>query len=99
MKRKLKCLIMPHCCFCVLLALIMLDMEERDMPGIAYRLVEEMANKNLIRSEESPLLMRALLLKHKHVQELGGGWFGLRRINTSAVSLQVVCLHNFYFRG
>ncbi|CAL8069832.1 unnamed protein product [Orchesella dallaii] len=68
--------------------IIMLDLEERDMPGIAYRLVEDLTNKGLIRSEESPMLMRALLLKHKHVQEFERGWFGLRRINTSAVSLQ-----------
>lgn len=76
-------------------AIIMLDMEERDMPGIAYRLVEDFAGKGLIRSEESPMLMRALLLKHKHVQEFDRGWFGLRRINTSVVSLQVV--HPFLF--
>ncbi|ODN05154.1 Anion exchange protein 3 [Orchesella cincta] len=69
--------------------IIMLDLEERDMPGIAYRLVEDLTNKGLIRSEESPMLMRALLLKHKHVQEFERGWFGLRRNNTSAVSLQV----------
>lgn len=78
--------------FLLLLAIIMLDIEERDMPGIAYRVVEELANKQLIRSDESPLLMRALLLKHRHVQEFDRGWFGLRRINTSAVSLQVVYL-------
>ncbi|CAG7833126.1 unnamed protein product [Allacma fusca] len=68
--------------------IIMLDLEEKDMPGVAYRIVEDLSSKGLIRSDESPLLMRALLLKHKHVQEMERSWFGLRRTNTSAVSLQ-----------
>ena len=70
----------------------MLDLEEKEMPGVAYRLVEELSSKGLIKPDESPLLMRALLLKHKHVQEPERSWFGLRRINTSAVSLQVICV-------
>lgn len=71
----------------------MLDMDEHDMPGVAYRVVEELSGKGLIKAEESPLFMRALLLKHRHVQELDRTWFGLRRINTasaSVVSLQVI---------
>lgn len=70
----------------------MLDMEERDMPGIAYRLVEELENKGVIKSEEGPVVMRTLVLKHRPVQEMEKSWFGLRRINTSAISLQVVKL-------
>jgi hypothetical protein len=70
--------------------IIMLDMEEHDMPGVAYRVVEELASKNLIRQDESPMLMRALLLKHKHVNDNPVGWFGLKRINTSVVSLQAL---------
>lgn len=58
------------------------------MPGIAYRVVEEVSAKGLIRPDESPLLMRLLLLRHIHVQE-NAQWFGLKRTNTSAVSLQV----------
>jgi hypothetical protein len=65
---------------------ILLDLEERDMPGLAYRVVEELAAKGIIRPDESPLLMRALLLKHRHVNELDRNWFGLRRINTASVA-------------
>jgi len=59
------------------------------MPGIAYRVVEEFSSKGLIDSDDSPLMMRALLLRHKHVQD--SSWFGMRRTNTAAsmVSLQV----------
>lgn len=66
--------------------LVMLDVEEMDMAGIAYRVVDEMASKGLIRTEDSTLLMRTLLLKHKHVEEHDGGWFRLRRSNTSTAS-------------
>jgi len=64
----------------------MLDIEEKDMPGVAYRIVEELSAKALIKQEESPLLMRALLLKHRHVQEQEASWFKLRRSNTSSAS-------------
>jgi len=66
--------------------IIMLDLEEHDMPGVSYRVVEELSAKGIIRPDESPLLMRALLLKHKHVNELDRTWFGLRRINTASVA-------------
>ncbi len=66
------------------------------MPGIAYRVVEELSLKGLIKSEESPFFMRALLLKHKHVQETEGSWFRLRRTttpSTSVINLQVNASH------
>ncbi len=60
-----------------------MDLEERDLPGVAYRAVEAMVVKELIRPEERAMVMRALLLKHKHVNENDGGWkFNLRRITT-----------------
>lgn len=43
----------------------LLDLEERDLPGVAYRAVEAMVVKELIRPEERAMIMRALLLKHK----------------------------------
>lgn len=49
--------------------LVILDMEERDLPAIAYRISEEMYKEDLIREEDKAKIMRALLLRHRHVNE------------------------------
>ncbi|RZC41851.1 band 3 anion transport protein, partial [Asbolus verrucosus] len=49
--------------------LVMLDMEERDLPAIAYRISEEMYKEDLVREEDKAKIMRALLLRHRHVNE------------------------------
>ncbi len=70
---------------------VLLDLEERDLPGVAYRVVDQMGQDDLILSEEKASVMRSLLLKHKHVNEHGKGvWnFGLKRNPGSLTSLQV----------
>lgn len=49
--------------------LVVLDMEERDLPAIAYRVSEELYKEDLIREEDKAKIMRALLLRHRHVNE------------------------------
>ncbi|XP_045464618.1 anion exchange protein 2 isoform X2 [Harmonia axyridis] len=49
--------------------LVLLDMEERDLPAIAYRVTEELYREDLIREENKAKLMRTLLLRHRHVNE------------------------------
>lgn len=66
------------------------------MPGVAYRVVEELVKKGLLTEEDSALLMRVLLLKHKHVPIPGDGWLGkLKRTGTaaSALSLHVIIFY------
>ena len=70
---------------------VLLDLEERDLPGVAYRVVDQMGIDDLILADEKATVMRSLLLKHKHVNEHGKGvWnFGLKRNPGSVTSLQV----------
>ncbi|XP_044763391.1 anion exchange protein 3 isoform X2 [Coccinella septempunctata] len=49
--------------------LVLLDMEERDLPAIAYRVTEDLYREDLIREEDKAKLMRTLLLRHRHVNE------------------------------
>ncbi|ODM91903.1 Anion exchange protein 2 [Orchesella cincta] len=64
-----------------------LDLEERDLPGVAYRVVAAMAINELISDEEKPMVMKSLLSKHKHVNDDERPWrFHLRR-NTQSGSL------------
>ncbi|XP_035714633.1 band 3 anion transport protein isoform X1 [Folsomia candida] len=66
----------------------LLDLQERDLPGVAYRAVEAFVLKELIRPEEKAFVMRNILLKHKHVNENDSPWkFNLRRNTTANGSL------------
>lgn len=49
--------------------LVVLDMEERELPAIAYRVSEDLFREDLIREEDKAKIMRALLLRHRHVNE------------------------------
>lgn len=49
--------------------LVCLDMEEKDLPAIAYRITEELYKEDLIREEDKATIMRVLLLRHRHVNE------------------------------
>ncbi|KAK9877218.1 hypothetical protein WA026_016966 [Henosepilachna vigintioctopunctata] len=49
--------------------LVLLDMEERDLPAIAYRVTEDLYKEDLIREEDKGKIMRTLLLRHRHVNE------------------------------
>lgn len=44
-------------------------MEEKDLPAIAYRVTEELFKEEFIREEDKGKIIRALLLRHRHVNE------------------------------
>ncbi|XP_049819810.1 band 3 anion transport protein isoform X3 [Aethina tumida] len=48
---------------------VCLDMEEKDLPAIAYRVTEELFKEEFIREEDKGKIIRALLLRHRHVNE------------------------------
>ncbi|CAH0545905.1 unnamed protein product [Brassicogethes aeneus] len=48
---------------------VLLDMEERDLPAVAYRVTEELFREEFIREEDKGKIIRALLLRHRHVNE------------------------------
>lgn len=69
---------------------VLLDLEEKDLPGIAYRVVEQMVVEELISAQDKPALMRALLLRHRHVDSHTDRFrFSVRRNTASYTSLQV----------
>lgn len=75
---------------CLETGVVLLDLEEKDLPGLAYRIVEQMVVEELILPEDRPVVMRALLLRHRHVHEHDRGFrFGARRNYSSYTSLQV----------
>lgn len=70
---------------------ILLDMEEKDLPGVIYRVVEQMAVEELINQEDKAAVMRLLLLRHKHVQQDSDKFSRFIRRNTSSyTSLTVI---------
>jgi hypothetical protein len=83
--RSLKSRIIHH----VSVGVVLLDLEEKDLPGVAYRVVEQMVVEELIEPEDKPTIMRALLLRHRHVNEHDRFRFGMKRTFSSYTSLQV----------
>nr|XP_050853768.1 anion exchange protein 2 isoform X2 [Vespula vulgaris] len=78
---------------CLETGVVLLDLEEKDLPGLAYRVVEQMVVEELILPEDRPVIMRALLLKHRHVHEHDRGFrFGGKRNYSSYTSLQSIWL-------
>ncbi|XP_014486199.1 PREDICTED: band 3 anion transport protein isoform X3 [Dinoponera quadriceps] len=74
---------------CLETGVVLLDLEEKDLPGLAYRVVEQMVVEELILAEDRPVVMRALLLRHRHVHEHERGFrFGTKRSYSSYTSLQ-----------
>ncbi|XP_034938869.1 anion exchange protein 2 isoform X2 [Chelonus insularis] len=74
---------------CLETGVVLLDLEEKDVPGLAYRVVEQMVVDELILPEDRPVVMRALLLRHRHVNEHDRGFrFGGKRNYASYTSLQ-----------
>ncbi|XP_018349837.1 PREDICTED: band 3 anion transport protein isoform X5 [Trachymyrmex septentrionalis] len=74
---------------CLETGVILLDLEEKDLPGVAYRIVEQMVIEELILAQDRPVVMRALLLRHRHVHEHERGFrFGGKRSYSSYTSLQ-----------
>lgn len=77
---------------------MLLDLEERDLPGVAYRVVEQMGLSELILMEEKAQVLRSLLLKHRHVNESGRVWnLAMKRSPGSHTSLQVKNLQKWMF--
>ncbi|XP_043287277.1 band 3 anion transport protein isoform X2 [Venturia canescens] len=78
---------------CLETGVVLLDLEERDVPGLAYRVVEQMVVEELILPEDRTVVMRALLLRHRHVHEHDRGFrFGGKRNYASYTSLQSIWL-------
>ncbi|XP_019699364.2 band 3 anion transport protein isoform X2 [Harpegnathos saltator] len=78
---------------CLETGVVLLDLEEKDLPGLAYRVVEQMVVEELILAEDRPVVMRALLLRHRHVHEHERGFrFGAKRSYSSYTSLQSIWL-------
>lgn len=66
---------------------VLLDLEEKDLPGIAYRVVEAMVVNDQIKPDDKGAVMRALLVRHKHVCNHKQFQFaGLRRNFSSNIS-------------
>uniref|UniRef100_A0A336M5M2 Anion exchange protein n=2 Tax=Culicoides sonorensis TaxID=179676 RepID=A0A336M5M2_CULSO len=74
---------------CLETGVVLLDLDEKDLPGIAYRVVEQMVIDELITEDDKPTLLRALLLRHRHVNEHSHGTFnfGLKKKYSSYSSL------------
>jgi len=67
-------------------------LEEKDLPGVIYRVVEQMAIEELINQEDKAAVMRLLLLRHKHVQQDSDKFSRFIRRNTASyTSLTVIC--------
>ncbi|XP_023707501.1 band 3 anion transport protein isoform X2 [Cryptotermes secundus] len=73
---------------CLETGVVLLDLEEKDLPGVAHRVVEQMVVDELIEPEDKPTVMRALLLRHRHVNEHDRFRFGMKRTFSSYTSLQ-----------
>ncbi|XP_043784468.1 anion exchange protein 2 isoform X3 [Apis laboriosa] len=74
---------------CLETGVVLLDLEEKDLPGLVYRVVEQMVIEELILPEDRPVVMRALLLRHRHVHDHDRGFrFGGKRNYASYTSLQ-----------
>jgi len=61
-----------------------LDLEEKDLPGVVYRVVEQMVVEELINQEDKAAVMRLMLLRHKHVQQDSDKFSRFIRRNTSS---------------
>ncbi|XP_061710644.1 band 3 anion transport protein isoform X2 [Cydia pomonella] len=72
---------------CLETGVVLLDLEERDLPGVAYRVVERMVDDGLIEEDDKPVVMRSLLLRHRHVHD-DRFRFSIGRKHASYTSLQ-----------
>lgn len=54
---------------CLETGVVLLDLDEKDLPGVAYRVVESMVTDGLIEEDDKPVVMRSLLLRHRHVHD------------------------------
>lgn len=54
---------------CVCAGAVLLDLEERDLPSIAARVVDKMIACDQIPADQREAVIRVLLLRHKHIRE------------------------------
>ncbi|XP_026758395.3 band 3 anion transport protein isoform X3 [Galleria mellonella] len=79
---------------CLETGVVLLDLNEKDLPGVAYRVVESMVSEELIEEDDKPVVMRSLLLRHRHVDERLGFRFSITgRKHSSYTSLQNLAEH------
>ncbi|XP_059055151.1 anion exchange protein 3 [Achroia grisella] len=79
---------------CLETGVVLLDLNEKDLPGVAYRVVESMVSEGLIEEDDKPVVMRSLLLRHRHVHDDRSGFrFSITgRKHSSYTSLQSLWL-------
>ncbi|XP_038216460.1 anion exchange protein 2 isoform X2 [Zerene cesonia] len=77
---------------CLETGVVLLDLEEKDLPGVAYRVVESMVTEGLIEEDDKPVVMRSLLLRHKHVHDERFRFSISARKQSSYTSLQSLWL-------
>lgn len=52
-------------CLCVCAGAVLLDLDQKTLPGIAHQVVEQMIISDQIKAEDRANVLRALLLKHR----------------------------------
>ncbi|KAL1280479.1 hypothetical protein QQF64_015079, partial [Cirrhinus molitorella] len=70
---------------------VLLDLEQKTLPGIAHQVVEQMIISDQIRAQDRANVLRALLLKHSHPSD--GKEHSLFNRNISATSLGSLISH------
>ncbi|XP_058985729.1 anion exchange protein 3-like isoform X3 [Musca domestica] len=73
---------------CLETGVVLLDLNEKDLPAVAYRVVEQMVVDDLIHTDDKPAVLRSLLLRHRHVNEHQSGFPFTKRKYNSYTSLQ-----------
>ncbi|XP_026792213.3 anion exchange protein 2a [Pangasianodon hypophthalmus] len=71
---------------------VLLDLDQRTLPGIAHQVVEQMIISDQIRAEDRANVLRALLLKHSHPSD--GKEHNSFHRNISAASLTSLMPHH-----
>ncbi|XP_039229902.1 anion exchange protein 3 isoform X8 [Drosophila yakuba] len=84
---------------CLETGVVLLDLNEKDLPAVAYRVVEQMVIEDLIDINDKPSVMRSLLLRHRHVNEHQGVLPFTKRKYNSYTSLQQLIPKSFLWMG
>ncbi|XP_055842189.1 anion exchange protein 3 isoform X3 [Episyrphus balteatus] len=80
---------------CLETGVVLLDLDEKDLPAVAYRVVEQMVVEDLITTNDKPTVMRSLLLRHRHVNENSMTHFPFtKKKYNSYTSLQLLWMGN-----
>lgn len=77
---------------CLETGVVLFDVEEQDLPGTAYKIVEQMVKEDLIHRDDKAQIMRALLGRHRHVTSFGGFHFGRRKSSYNSMQVSLVFL-------